>query len=94
MLTALAARGHLAYDVLLFAFATPRKDLSTGPEPALGRPAWKRGVLFCTVVALRFSSDKETAKCKKVRIPAVLECQPVQISPQYPCEVHNNVQTV
>jgi len=47
----------------------------------LGRPAWKRGVSFFTVVGLRFSSDKEAAKCKKMRIPADLEYQPVQISP-------------
>jgi len=70
------------------------KIFEPGPEPALGRPAWKREVLFCTAVGLRFSSDKETAKCKQMRIPAVLECQPVLISPQYPCEVHDNDQTV
>jgi hypothetical protein len=39
--------------------------------------------LFFTVIGLRFSSDKETAKCKKMRIPAVLERLPVQISQQY-----------
>jgi hypothetical protein len=34
---------------------------------------------FFTVVGLRFSSDKQTAIRKLMRIPAVLERQPVQI---------------
>jgi hypothetical protein len=70
------------------------KMFAPGPESALGRLACKRGVLFFTAVGLRFSSDKETAECKKMRIPSVLECQALQISPQNPCDVHDNDQTV
>jgi hypothetical protein len=67
-----------------------KRSLNRGPNPLLAALLEKEK--FCFV--LRFSSDKDTAKSKKMRIPAVLECQPVQGSPQYPCEVQDNHQTV
>lgn len=71
-----------------------KRSLHRGPKPLLAALLGKgEFCFFFTVVELRFSSDKEAAKCK-MRIPAVLECQLVQISPHYSCEIHDNDQTV